>query len=231
MFDVERIALVGSTGLIGGKVIEASLGREDMRVTAVARREAPLPRGARMELFVAEPAKWGEVFEAVKPVALICALGTTMRKSGGDEKQFRAVDHDLVLQTAEMAYHAGVQRFLAISSIGADPLSRNFYLRVKGEVERELMKMKFGRLDIVRPGLLLGLRRGDLRPAEQLGQLLGPLANLGLHGTARRYRAIHARHVADACLALALRKARGRFRHEYDSIMRAARSLPPLDAE
>lgn len=231
VFDVDRIALVGSTGLIGKRIIDASVGREDLRLTALARREVALPKGARMELFIADPDKWSEVFEAVKPVSVICALGTTWRKSGKDEAEFRAVDHDLVLKVARAAINADVRRFVVISSVGADALSSNFYLRVKGETDRELMHMKFDRLDILRPGLLRGFRGMDVRPAEQLGQLVGPLANLALHGGMRRLRSINADTVARACLALALRKARGRFRHEYDAIVKAAASLPVIAAE
>lgn len=231
MFDVSRIALVGATGLIGRKVMETCVAREDLRLTAVSRREAPLPKGARMEMFVAQPEKWGEVFEAVKPVSLICALGTTWRKSGKDEEQFRAVDQELVLKVAHAALRAGVKRFVTISSVGADALSSNFYLKVKGETDRELMHMKFDRLDILRPGLLRGFRGMDMRPAEQMGQILSPLANLALHGGMRRYRAIPAQRVAEACIALAMRKAGGKFRHEYDAIVQAAKSLPQVDAD
>ncbi|MXO63516.1 NAD(P)H-binding protein [Qipengyuania oceanensis] len=231
MFDVERIALVGATGLIGRKVIDISVGREDLRLTALARREVKLPEGAKMELFVADPAKWGEVFEAIRPVSVICALGTTWRKSGKEEAAFRAVDHDLVLKIARAAINADVKRFVAISSVGADALSKNFYLKTKGETDRELMHMKFDRLDILRPGLLRGFRGMDLRPAEQVGQMLGPVANLAMHGGLKRYRSIPADTVAKACLALAMRKARGRFRHEYEAIVKAANSLPAIGAD
>ena len=93
MSDALRIALVGATGLVGSAVIAQCVGREDLRLTGIARRETPLPRGIRMELFVADPAKWGEVIEAVRPKAMICALGTTRKKVGGDEAAFRAVEH------------------------------------------------------------------------------------------------------------------------------------------
>ena len=231
MFDVDRIALVGSTGLIGRRVIDASVGREDLRLTALARREVKLPQGARMELFVAEPDKWGEVFDAIRPVSVICALGTTWRKAGKDEASFRAVDQELVLKVARAALNANVKRFVTISSVGADAISKNFYLKVKGETDRELMHMAFDRLDILRPGLLRGFRGMDLRPAEQVGQLIGPVANLAMHGGMKRYRSIPADTVARACLALAMRKARGRFRHEYEAIVKAAHSLPVISAD
>ena len=80
-----RIALVGATGLVGRRVIELASAGDEVRIVGIARREAPLPPGARMEMFVSDPGKWGDVLEAVRPRALICALGTTMKKAGGDE--------------------------------------------------------------------------------------------------------------------------------------------------
>lgn len=226
MSEPLRVALVGSTGLIGGEVMHLSVGREGIRLVAIARREAPLPAGARMEMFVADPAKWGEVFEAIRPTAVICALGTTWKKSGRDEEAFRAVDHDLVLDTARAAKAQGVERFVAIGSAGSDALSKNRYLRTKGEVERELGKMRFKRLDVLRPGLLKGQRRGELRMAERIGILLSPLADLAMQGKYGAFRSIRADVVAKAALALAMRKAAGRFVHDNDGIVRAAAGLP-----
>ena len=226
MSDPVRLALVGATGLIGSEVMKLAVGRQDLRLVAVARRESPLPQGARMEMFVADPAKWGEVFEAVQPTALICALGTTWRKAGRDEEAFRAVDHDLVLATARAAKEAGVERLVAVSSTGADAMSKNRYLRTKGEVERELGRMRFKRLDILRPGLLKGHRIGDLRPLERIGSALSPLADLAMQGRYRQYRSIRAELVAKAAMALALRRAGGRFVHDNDALLRAAATLP-----
>ena len=223
-----RLCLIGATGLIGGKVMEECIGREDVRLSAIARREAKLPRGIRMELFVAEPAKWGEVLEAIRPQAVICALGTTWKKAGEDEDAFRAVDQHLVLDTARAAKDQGVDRFVAISSVGADTASKNFYLRVKGETERELTKLRFNRLDILRPGLLRGKRENDRRIGERIGIAAAPVANLLLHGKYRQYRAIEAETVAQAAIALAKSAARGRFVHDNDGIIRAAKRLPQL---
>jgi uncharacterized protein YbjT (DUF2867 family) len=226
MSDALRIALVGATGLIGNEVMKLAVGRRDVRLVAVARRESPLPQGARMEMFVADPSKWGEVFEAVRPGALICALGTTWRKAGRDEEAFRAVDHDLVLATARSARDAGVERLVAVSSVGADAMSKTRYLRTKGEVERELGRMGFKRLDILRPGLLKGHRIDDLRPLERLGSALSPVADLAMHGRYRQYRSIRAELVAKAAIALAMRRAGGRFVHDNDGLLRAAATLP-----
>jgi len=231
MSEPLRIALVGATGLIGGEVIKLALGREDVRLVAVARREFALPPGARMELFVADPAKWGEVFEAIRPTALICALGTTWRKAGRDEAAFRAVDHELVVETARAAKAQGIERLVAVSSAGADALSKTFYLRVKGEVERDLAALRFKRLDVLRPGLLRGPRSGDRRLVERLGIAVSPLTDLAMHGRFSGFRSIRADTVARAALALTMRKAAGRFVHDNDAILRAAASLALLHRE
>lgn len=226
MSEPLRIALAGATGLIGNTVIDLAIGREDFRLTGLTRREVPLPDGVKMEMFVADPAHWGEVFEATRPHALICALGTTWRQSGEDEAAFRAVDHDLVLQTAQAAKAHGIERMVAISSAGASLAAKTFYLRVKGEVERDLAKVGFKRLDVLRPGLLRGARGGDRRTGERIGIAVSPLTDLFLRGGMRQFRSISARMVAEAALGLAMRKAAGKFFHDNDGIRRAAREFP-----
>ena len=226
MSEPLRIALVGASGLVGSTIIRLCVGREDVRLSAIARSELALPTGARMEVFVADPDKWGEVIEALRPTAVISALGTTWNKAGKDEAAFRAVDQELVLAVARAAKAHGVERFVSVSSVGADPHTKAFYLKVKGETDRELAKIGLGRLDVLRPGLLRGKRGGERRIGERLAILASPLVNPLLGGKWRQYRAIDAETVARAALYLAMRPARGRFVHDNDAIMRAARSLP-----
>ena len=223
MSDAPRILLAGATGLVGNRVMEAAVGRGDFRLVALTRREAPMPKGARMEMMVSEPARWDEAVALVAPDAAICALGTTWRKAGRDEAAFREVDEKLVLRLARAALTAGVTNFVFVSSVGADPTSKAFYLRLKGEVEGRLRKLGFRRLDILRPGLLRGPRRGDRRFLERAGIVASPLTNLLLGGSRRPYRAIDARLVAQAALQCAKEKAGGTFVHDYDGILRLAR--------
>jgi uncharacterized protein YbjT (DUF2867 family) len=218
-----RVALVGATGLVGREVIATASRGDEVRLLGIARREAPLPPGARMEMFVSEPGKWGDVLDAVRPRALICALGTTWKKAGRNEAAFRAVDQDLVLATAEAAKRAGVPNMVLVSAAGADARSKSLYMRVKGETEEALSRVGFKRLDILRPGLLRGAREGDLRFAERAALIAAPLIDPLLSGSWERYRSIDAGLVAEAALGLALRRAGGRFTHDNEAMRRAAR--------
>ncbi len=218
-----RVVLVGATGLIGRAVIRQAVGLDGIRLAAIARRRIPLPMGARMEMFVADTGHWAETIEALRPHVVVCALGTTWQKAGKDEDAFRAVDEALVLEVARAAKAAGVRHFIVVSSAGADRSSRHLYLQVKAEVEEALARLRFERLDILRPGLLRGRREDDPRPAERLAILASPLLDLFLHGKYREYRSIGAAQLADVILLLCREKPGGRFLHDHDSLHRLLR--------
>jgi uncharacterized protein YbjT (DUF2867 family) len=205
--------------------MEAAVGRPSLRLIALSRREALMPAGARMEMLVADTGHWGDAVATIAPDAVICALGTTWRKAGADEAAFRAVDQDLVLGLAHAAREAGAKTFVLVSSTGADPAAKTLYLRVKAEVEAQITRIGFSRLDILRPGLLRGPREGDRRVLERLGILLSPLTDALLQGSRRGFRSIDARTVATAALQCAMEKARGRFVHDNDGMLRLSRRL------
>jgi uncharacterized protein YbjT (DUF2867 family) len=217
-----RICLLGATGLVGQSLIEACIGRQDVRLIAVSRREVGLPPGARMEVLLAPVSGWKNAIAASKADVLVCALGTTMRNVRGDRQAYLAIDHDLVIECGKAAREAGIGHMILVSSVGADRASNNFYLRTKGEVETQLRTLGFYRLDLLRPSLLVGKRR-PIRPLEQLAIVFAPLMNLFLRGSARRYRAFRTSRLAESILGLCHERAAGKFVHEYDGLELAAR--------
>src|SRR5438045_9711088 len=95
MSEPRRVLLVGATGLIGTRVLQEGVGRTDLRLIALTRRESPMPRGARMEMLVADPVDWSQSLATVAPDSVICAHGTALRKAGRDEAAFRAVEQEM----------------------------------------------------------------------------------------------------------------------------------------
>ena len=217
-----RLCVVGATGLIGSRLIAGAIDRADIRIVGVARREMALPRGARMEMLLAEPAAWPDAIAAARADVLVCALGTTWRKAGKDEAAFRAVDHDLVLACARAARAEHIGHMIVLSSAGADLASRYPYLRVKAEMEDALLKVGLRRIDILRPGLLRG-RRLERRPAERLAMHLSPVIDPFLRGRLRQYRSIAADTLVQSIFALSREKAGGRFVHDHDALHYAIR--------
>ena len=119
---------------------------------------------------------------------------------------------------------AGAQNFVLISSVGAAMGSRSFYLRTKGEIEHNVEQLGFSRVDILRPGLLRGMRGSDRRLRERLGIALSPLTDRILQGPARKFRSLDAGLVARAALQFVQHDAEGDFVHVNDAIHRAARA-------
>jgi uncharacterized protein YbjT (DUF2867 family) len=186
---LSRIVLFGASGLIGSSL--APLLR-DHELTVVGRRTSGIP-GER----IAPVADWPSVIAELRPDVVISTLGTTIAKAGSREA-FAAIDYDAIVAVATAAKAAGASQFLMVSSVGASAPSVNFYLSTKGRTEASVIELGFDRLDIFRPGLLVGHRTDDPRRGERLGIVLSPLTNALTPRRFDRYRAIAATQVAAA---------------------------------
>ena len=216
-----RILLVGGTGMVGG-LLAARLCREGkLEIHALLRRPAGR-RDAAWHEHVAPPAEWPGMARGIAAEVAVSALGTTMR-AAGSRAAFRAVDFDMVVEVARAARAGGTRRMIVISSVGANAGSKNFYLRVKGEMEQALEGLGFDRLDIVRPGLLRGRRGAERRLGERLGILVSPVVNLFLRGRLDRFRAVDAATVAAALAALIQSDEPGSRIHHNHELRRLAR--------
>jgi uncharacterized protein YbjT (DUF2867 family) len=214
--DPKVALLAGASGLVGTYVLEGLLDAPDFgRVYAITRR----PLG-REHVRLANRIVRFETLEAqlrgLTCHVAFCCLGSTIREAGSNE-EFRKIDVDYVLAFARAARAAGAQRFVVVSSAGADTRSRIFYLRTKGEMEQQLVELGFPAVDILQPGLLFGWRR-ELRPAELAAMVLMPLVNLFLVGNHAARRGISARDVAAAMIAAARSGRRGVYRYTYTAI-------------
>lgn len=199
--------VVGATGLVGQALVEALVAAPEYERIVVLARRPNTPPSPKVEWRVVDfEAK--DAWSAVAGIEdVYCCLGTTI-KQAGSQAAFRKVDHDYPLALAEAARAAGVQRYLVVTAMGADPGSSVFYNRVKGELERALAPLGFPTLVIARPSLLLG-HRSEKRAGEGLAQvamgLVGPL----MIGPLKKYRGITGATVAKALLGAALSRRPG----------------------
>lgn len=214
--------LAGASGLVGGHLLEALLEANGFgRIYAVSRR--PLGREhPRLANRIVQFDKLEAQLKGTVCNVAFCCLGTTRRQAGSEEA-FRRVDVDYVMAFARAAKAAQADRFIFVSSAGADPQSKYFYMRVKGEVEQSLAALKFISLDIIQPSGLIGWRR-DPRPLELATMLFLPLINPFLTGAREPFRAIPARTVAAAMIGAARSGRRGVYRYTYANIRAQAQS-------
>jgi uncharacterized protein YbjT (DUF2867 family) len=200
------VLLAGASGFVGNLALDALLDAPDVsRVYAITRR--PLGREhPRLANRIVQYDQLGAQLQGLTCDVAFCCLGTTI-KQAGSQQAFRSVDLDSVIAFARAAKIAQAQRFVVVSSAGADPGSKNFYLRTKGEMETALTGVGFVSLDILQPSILLGWRSREIRPLELGVGLLMPLVNPLLVGKREPLRGISARTVAAAMLG-AMRSGR-----------------------
>jgi uncharacterized protein YbjT (DUF2867 family) len=201
-----RTALVaGATGLVGRAILQGLLADDKVAAVYTLGRRAPGVQHTKLTAHAVDFA----ALPALPPLdEAYLALGTTIRVAGS-QSAFRAVDFEASLAVACAAQVAGARRLGVVSAMGADPQSRIFYNRVKGELEEALAGLGFEGLVIARPSLLVGDRRALGQPersgekvAERVSRWLRPLIP-------RHYRAIAAADVAAALLG-AVPTAQGR---------------------
>ena len=189
-----KAAIAGSTGFIGKHLI--NLLKEDesfTQIDVVSRRPIDLPEKFNV-LMNDDIAK--QNFDSIN--VAFCALGTTI-KTAGSQEAFYHVDHDLVIDFAKNAKAAGAKTFVLVSSVGADARSSTFYLKVKGETERDLEAIGFDSLIILRPSMLMGERK-EFRFGELIGKGLMTVFNPLMVGPMAKYRGIQGKTVAKAML-------------------------------
>lgn len=217
--------LVGATGLVGRHCLDLLLAEPRYeRVVVLARR--PVPRDDdRLQVQVVDfDTLGGRDGASVPPVDdVYCGLGTTIKAAGSREAFYR-VDHDYPVTVARLAREAGAARLALVSSIGADPTSRNYYLRMKGETERDIAALAYECLEVFRPSMLLG-ERPQRRAREAAAMAVMRRASPLLAGRARAYRPVDAAQVAAGMVAAVGRGEPGTHVRTFDDI----RALAPDD--
>lgn len=168
---VEKVIVIGATGLVGRCVLQQlEQLAECQQVTAVVRHYDPhLAELKKVKQLLSADLLQLSAEDVDGYSHAISCLGTTIAKAGS-QMAFYQVDYKINAHFAAL-FKGSNTHYLLISAMGADPKSRFFYNRVKGELEHSVKNLNLFRASILRPSLLLGQRQ-EQRRLEQLGQKL-----------------------------------------------------------
>lgn len=229
-----RKALVfGATGFTGREVVRQLRERGDEVVAHVRPGSRAADRwgaafegwGARVVRVPWEPDALGRLLRDEAPDTVYLLLGTTKRRAreeglGGDI--YDRIDRALTELAVEAAKRAGLAPLLVyLSSVGADPRSKNAYVAARGKVEQTLAGSGLPWV-VARPSFIHGPGRDRSRLGEAVGAAVGNgvLRVAGWLGAARlrdRYRSIDNVGLARALIRAASDDAqRGRVLHGED---------------
>jgi uncharacterized protein YbjT (DUF2867 family) len=195
----QHVLLIGASGLIGSHLLQQLTGDAHIsKITLLLRRKLPIKSPKVLQVIVdfSGPDSWLDFFIGVD--AVFCSIGTTRSKTP-DLTEYRKIDFDIPTQAILAAEKNQVAKFMLVSSVGAERNSKNFYLKIKGEVEVVLNKSSIPTQGIFQPSLLLGERK-EKRFGEAVARFIMPLFNFLVP---MKYKAINAKEVASAMIRAA----------------------------
>jgi len=170
-----KITLFGPTGLIGNEILKLLENDIDFeKINVVSRRPVKL-KSRKSNLNIIDFKDFNSYLNVIDGSdVVLAAIGTTQSKVGFNKKKYREIDFDIISNAVKACKEKNVKHFSFVSSAGADINNKSFYLKLKGEIEKEVESQQLKSSTVYRPSLLLGDRKEN-RFGEKLAQILIPL--------------------------------------------------------
>ncbi|MES2881850.1 MAG: NAD-dependent epimerase/dehydratase family protein [Bacteroidota bacterium] len=194
--------IIGATGLVGSNLLQKILADERFAFVVVFVRRSTGIKDQKLSEHIInfdEPQTWQQL---VRGDVLFSALGTTLKQAESKEAQYK-IDFTYQYNFAKVAAENGVPVYVLVSSAMANPNSRIFYTRIKGELEVAVKKLLFQSVQILQPGMLAGLRK-EQRPGETIGGAI--IKFLNKLGIAKQQKPIDTAIVAQAMINISFRE-------------------------
>lgn len=160
-----KAILIGATGLVGSEILKRLINDDRFTSVNIFTRRALKITHPKIKELIIDFENLETLQEPIVGDVLFSALGTTLKKAGSKEAQYK-VDFQYQYDIARLAQKNHVGTLIQISSVGANPRSPFFYLRMKGELEESLKGLDFKKCCILQPGPLVGQREEE-RPQEK----------------------------------------------------------------
>jgi len=173
-----KALVIGATGATGKDLVNQLLNDKEFDEVDIFVRKPVDIQNDKLKVHVVNfenPEEWKNMVKG--DVAFSC-LGTTLKDAGSKEAQ-KKVDFDYQYEFAKAAKENDVEDYILVSAYGANPQSKIFYSKMKGELEEAVKQLHFNKITIFKPGMLE--RKDSERTGEVLGSRIIKFANkLGL---------------------------------------------------
>jgi uncharacterized protein YbjT (DUF2867 family) len=191
--------IFGASGFVGSYLLSDLLNSSDYaQVTAVARKSLNITH-PKLKTLIADYNSLPSVKSELAADEIFITLGTTKANSP-NQADYYQVDHDYPVLAARLAKESGAKSVFLLTAVGANPNSKFFYVRTKGETERDVIALNFEHTHIFRPSMILERRKQKRSQLE--AALIGFWSALNplLVWKADKYKGITAEDIAKAML-------------------------------
>ena len=193
--------IFGSSGLIGTHLFNIILQNNNYDKIKLFGRSNLLINNLKAESYKLDFNDLDNYKNLIKGNDCFFCIGTT-KKDSPDKVEYRRIEYNIPTEIAKIAKSNSIESFFYVSSGGANYNSSNSYLKNKGQVEKELIKLNFKKLSIIRPSLLLGKRK-NFRLGERIAQIIISKLPFLFLGNLKKYKPIKAEDVAKAMVYIA----------------------------
>ena len=214
----KTVALFGSTGLIGGEILKLLINDDNYETINVITRKKVNVKSKKIKNYIidfSDPEDYKKVIK--KGNIIIASIGTTQSKVNFNKNEYRKVDYDILLNIAKACKSNEASSLSFVSSAGANSKNKNFYLKLKGEIEKSIIQLDLKSCLIFRPSLLLG-KRNEFRFGEMIAQKFMPLISFLMKSD---YKPIKAVDVAKSIVKESKKKNKGYKVYHFDDIIKA----------
>ena len=221
----KKAIVAGATGLIGGHLLDVLLATDTYdEVVILVRKKLDITHPKLTQL-VLDFDQIENHSSSITGDAVFSCLGTTKNKTP-DRNTYYRIDHDYPLLLAKMSKANGVKQFHLVSSIGANPDSGTFYIKLKGETERDIRALNFYSSFMYEPSMLTG-REYETRYGEVFFEGLFKIVNHLLIGKWKKYRSVSGAAVARAMYDQSLKDEPGQWIVQFEDAI-PVKKIKPL---
>lgn len=202
---MKKAILFGASGFVGSYLLHDLLQNDIYEEVIIVVRKPLGLQHPKLKTIIAHYETLAQHQNELVADEVFMALGTTKKKTP-DEKIYYQIDHDYPVLAAQLTKANGAKSVLMVSAVGANVNSSIFYVKTKGETERDVIAVGFEQTHIFRPSMIMG-NRAESRPLEKVFINIFSVVNVLLIGKLNKYKGITASNIAKAMLAAAQRPA------------------------
>ena len=194
----KKAIILGATGLTGSHLLELLLNDSNYDAVKVFTRKKLSISHPKIEEHVVDLLKLSDHADKFTADVVFCCIGTTKAKTPNKEL-YRAIDYGIPVEAAKLCKQNFINSFIVISAIGANPQSKVFYNRLKGEMERDVLAQQIKHTHLLQPSLIVG-NRNEKRIGEDLSKQFMKIVGFLIPP---RYKMIEGKTIARAMAQMA----------------------------
>ena len=191
---MKKAIIFGASGFVGSYLLTELLNNSDYEeVTVVVRKDLNI-RHPKLKILIGNYHSLSDLKTQFIAEDVFITLGSTKKKTPKQDEYYQ-VDHDYPVLAANIAQQNGATSIFLLTAIGANSESNVFYVRTKGEAERDIIALNFAHTHIFRPSMIMGSRK-EKRLAEKMMMKIWSAVNPLFVGKAAKYKGITAQNIA-----------------------------------